>query len=552
MKHSIGPEKRVSSRLSGMSLKAVCAVFLVTLSFFSYGQSPEIREALRLINSEQPAKGMAVLEKLGESDYYRGLGYIKTGKKDKALEVFQKAFAESEKDGLAIAGIGHVKMLDKNVSEAKVNFDRALQVSKNKNPEVMKAVARGYMTDSKFVVDAINLLNKARSLNSADPQIHLLLGDAYLMQNNGGESVSSYERAASADPKLAIAFYKVAKVYQRSKNEEMVMENLNKAIKANPEFAPAYQELAQSYYLDKKSEQAVQAQEKYLSLTETNKDEAKYQLAFYYFLARQFEKSNAIFKDVLSSPNAPAVAYKYAGLASAEQSKDDTAKQSALATKELFDKYFEKADSQKVAAIDYAYYGNTLLKLGEDSLATVAFSQGLELDSAQADILQILGDTYLKSRKFDKAVDAYKRLIAIRSQPLSQDLWSIGRAYYYNEQFMEADTAFTQLAERQPTVIHGFLWAAKSRAQVDSTGSQGIAIPMYEKFIEIAEKSPEKNKRELIDAYDYLGRYTLNIKDNVMQAKTYYDKILQLDPSHPTAQEFMKILKQGAQQQKGK
>lgn len=552
MKHSVGPQKRVFSGLSGTLLKALCAVFLVSQSFFSFGQSPEIREALRLLDSEQPAKGMAVLEKLGEADYYRGLGYLKTDKKDKALEVFQKAFAESEKDGLAIAGIGHVKMLEKKVSEAKTNFDRAIQVSKNKNPEVLKAVARGYLTDTKFVVDAINLLNRAKELNGSDPQIHLLLGDAYLIQNNGGESVSSYERAAAADPKLAVAFYKVAKVYQRSKNEEMVVENLNKAISANPEFAPAYQELAQSYYLDKKSEQAVQAQEKYLSLTETNKDEAKYQLAFYYFLARQFDKSNAIFKDVLSSPNAPAVAYKYAGLASAEQSKNDTAKQAALATKKLFDQYFEKVDSQKVAAIDYVYYGNTLLRLGDDSLAIIAFEQGLEIDSAQADILQIVGDSYLKMQKFDKAIDAYKRLISIRSQPLSQDLWSIGRAYYYNEQFMEADTAFTQLAERQPTVIHGYLWAAKSRAQVDSTGTQGIAIPMYEKFIEIAEKSPEKNKRELIDAYDYLGRYTLNIKDNVMQAKSYYDKILQLDPSHATAQEFMKILKQGQQQQKGK
>jgi tetratricopeptide (TPR) repeat protein len=130
-------------------------------------------------------------------------------------------------------------------------------------------------------------------------------------------------------------------------------------------------------------------------------------------------------------------------------------------------------------------------------------------------------------------------------------LWSIGRAYYYGEQFAEADTAFTKLAEKQPTITHGYLWAAKSRSQIDSTGTSGIAVPMYEKFIEIASQNPDKYKRDLIDAYDYMGQYALHKKDDVLEAKGYFEKILALDPTNARATEFMNILKQAGKQQKG-
>jgi tetratricopeptide (TPR) repeat protein len=554
MKELMGPEGRTG--LSGRYLKVALAVVFLALSSFAFGQSPEVRQAFRLLDIEQPAKGISALEKLpsnSTNQYYLGLGYLRTGNKDKALAAFEKGISMSDKDGLNYAGKGHVKLLDKNVPEAKANFDKALAVSKQKDINVLKAVAAGYLADTKFVVDAINLLNKAKGMNGADPEVHMLLGDAYLMQNNGGESVNSYERAAAADQKNAKAHFKVAKVYERSKNNEMVKEYLNKAVTIDPEFGPAWKELAEVYYIEKQADKAVQASDKYVSITE-NKEDAKYFSAFVKMMAKRFDEANQIFQEVLSKPNAPAVAYRYAGMGMAEQYKDDTAKVNAVKTKELFDKYFSMVKPENLTAVDYKYYGQTLLKLKSkesDSLAIAAFASGLALDSAQTDILQVKGDAELRAQKFGDAVKTFKSLMALRKQPLSQDLWSIGRAYYYNDQYLEADTAFAKLAEKQPAVIHGWLWSAKSRAQVDSTGEKGFAIPMYEKVIEIASKSPDKYKKELIEAYDYLGQYALHRKDNVMEAKGYYEKILALDPTNARAKEFMNVLKQAGQQQKG-
>jgi len=547
MEYQVRPEHAGSGLFSAKLVKALLRIVLMTVSVLSFGQSPEIRKAYRMIDIEQPSKGFAALEQLAGSSsgnqYYLGLAYLRTGNKEKALAAFEKGIGMNEKDALNYAGKGHVKMVEKNSSEAKLNFDKALSMSKSKDANVLKAVAEGYLTDTKLLLDAINLLNKAKSLNAADPEVHMLLGDAFLIQNNGGESVSSYERAAKADPKNGKAHFKVAKVYQRSKNLDMVMEYLNKAVAADPEFGPAYKELGEVYYLKKEPSKAVEAYEKYLAITE-NPGQAKYQYAFFLLMDKKFEKSNEIFREVINSPNASPTALKYYGMSLIEQKKFDEAQK-------VFETYFQKAKPEDISASDYANYGKSLMEMKQDSLANENFARSLELDSAQQDILQVHGSTLMKRKKFAEAIPVFKQLISLRKQPLSQDLWSIGQAYYFNDQYMEADTAFTKLSERQPTVTHGYLWAAKARAQVDSLGESGIAIPMYEKFIELALQNPEKNKKDLIDAYDYMGQYALHKKDNVMEAKSYFEKILVLDPSNARAQEFMSILKEGAPQ-KGK
>jgi tetratricopeptide (TPR) repeat protein len=220
----------------------------------------------------------------------------------------------------------------------------------------------------------------------------------------------------------------------------------------------------------------------------------------------------------------------------------------------MFEEYFKKAKPEAIIADDYAQYGQLklLLKTPEgDSLANEYFAKSLELDSAQVDILQAHGETLLKRKKFAEAVPVFKQLMAQRQQPLSQDYWSLGRAYYYNEQWHEADSAFTQLAERQPTMTIGYQYAARARQQIDSTGVQGLANPMYEQLIEKALTNPEKYKKELIEAYRYFASYYVNVKPDIPKAKGYFEKILQLDPANEEAKQALKVINAPPQQQKG-
>lgn len=517
-------------------------LLLLAASTVSHAQSPDIRKGFRLIDIEQPSKGIAAIEQAVQANpaelYYLGLGYIRTGQLDKALATFDKGINENKKDGLSMAGKGHVMLLKKNPTEAKALFEEAKSVTKSKNADVWRAIGAAYLSDSKYLLDAIEALEKAKSINGGDPETHLLLGDAYLLQNRGGESVSSYERAARADSKLGKPHYKIGKVYQRSRNNEMSLQSFNKAISTDPEYAPAYKELGETYYLQKDAKKAVEAYEKYLAISE-NPGQAKFQYAFFLFMAKDYQKANEIFKEVLTDKNASPTALKFYAYSLVEQDKNDEARK-------ILEQYFQKVKPEDIQASDYASYGKLLLKLNEDSLANETFAKGIVLDSADQEVLQLHAETFMKRKKYAEAAQAYEDLAAARSTPLSQDLWYLGQAYYFSDQFAEADSAFSKLAERQPNMTIGYLWAGRSRQQIDSTGTQGLAKPMYEAVVEKAQENPEKYKKDLIEAYDYLGTYSLQIEDNVVQAKNYFQKILELDPSYERAKQFMKELNKPA------
>ena len=544
-----------AKRDSGLLRKVYLAMMMIALSAASViAQSPEVRKAFRLIDIEQPSKGLAALEQLVSSDpenadylYYLGLAQIRTGNKDKALAHFEKGISLEGKNGLNYAGKGHVSLLSKNPSDAKVQFDQALKVSRSKDANVLKAIAEAYLSDTKYLLDAISLLEKAKGMNSTDPEIHLLLGDALLIKSpqQGGPAISSYERAASADPKSGKPWFKIGQIWQRARGNDQAIAAYERAIAADPEYAPAYRELGEIYYVAKEFAKAVPPYEKYLSISE-NPGDARYKYAFFLFMAKDYQKANAIFEEVIKKPDVPAVALRYYAYSLIEQSRNEPeGSEKSEQARKVLEQYFQKAKPEDIQATDYAYLGKLHLKSGNDSLAHENFARSLEMDSTQTDIAQLHAEAYFDSAKYEKAVPAFKILINSRPQPLISEVFKLGQAYYYSFQFDKADSVFTWVSERTPTMTVGYLWAAKSRQQIDSTGAMGLANPMFEKVTEVGEKDTAKNKKDLIDAYEYFGSYYINIKEDVARAITYYEKILALDPSHKQAREVMKALKEG-------
>jgi hypothetical protein len=65
----------------------------------------------------------------------------------------------------------------------------------------------------------------------------------------------------------------------------------------------------------------------------------------------------------------------------------------------------------------------------------------------------------------------------------------------------------------------------------------------YDQFITAVEKSsdPTRYKRSMVDAYDYLGTYHINKKDNGA-ARGFFAKALELDPTDEIAKELIKGL----------
>ena len=59
--------------------------------------------------------------------------------------------------------------------------------------------------------------------------------------------------------------------------------------------------------------------------------------------------------------------------------------------------------------------------------------------------------------------------------------------------------------------------------------------------MEVGAADPVKNKAALVEAYDYLGYYYVVKKDNA-KAKTYYQKLKEVDPKNAKAAEALKAL----------
>lgn len=533
--------KKIIDSFSGLWFAIFIVICLLVLSLrFAFGQDAEIREARRLIEIDQNQKALEVLNEAVQTYpneavvwYYLGVARLKGGQRDKARECFEKGIALNEKEPLCYVGRGYISMFENNPQKAKLDFDNALSISKSKNIKALQAVSEAYLTDPKLVNEAVNLLLKAKAMNDQDPETIILLGDAYLRQNNGGLAVSSYENAALLDNKIAKPYYKIGLVYQQSRNYSGALESFAKAIEIDPGYTLAYKELGELYYQLKEADKAVDAYKKYLSLTD-NPEIGKLRYAFFLFMARNFAAANETFRELVQKDDVSPITLRFYAVSLFEAGDYQQ-------SRNIFEQYFSKSPQSEIEAADYSYFGKLFLKQNEDSLAGVSFQKSLSLERKQPEVLQLLAETYFKSKKYPEAIALYEQLLAVRTKPSSQDYYTLGRAYYFNKEYEKADAMFMKLIDRQPNMAVGYLWEARAKSNLDPESENGLAKPFYEKVIEKASSTPEKSKNDLVEAYSYLGYYHF-IKQEKPVSKSYWQKVLALNPEDVKAKEAIKAL----------
>ena len=172
------------------------------------------------------------------------------------------------------------------------------------------------------------------------------------------------------------------------------------------------------------------------------------------------------------------------------------------------------------------------------------------------DINTTIAQSYMKSKKYSKAIDAYnKKLAGDKNNLQLQDWYDFGRAYYYEggakqrekkdaealQLFIQADTCFSILAQKSPDYAIAYFWRGKANVQQDLKNEKWLAKPYYEKGLELvkAQNALAANKSNVIEACEYLGFYAVSTKDYA-KAKEYFGIIRDLDPNNKKAVEFFK------------
>lgn len=498
--------------------------------------------------------------------YWKGQTLLSMKDSVAAGDLYSKALQTNGNAPLLLAGMGGVELRNHKTADAKQRFETALSLSKNKDVNVLNAVANANIDardgDAAYAIEKLNLATQTKNFNN--PETYLLLGDAYRKQIDGGNAVQNYQKALTLDSKLAEAKYKIGRIYETQNNREFFLQAFEDAIALDPNYAPAYYELYY-YYATHDVNKAATYLDKYISVSDPG-PEMEYAKADLLYVSSKFPEAKEKALSIISSMGDKVNPRLYKMVAYVCDTLGDLA-----CANQYITTYFQKQDTANILGADYVERGHIKGKSTDSTVALSAFDDyklGIMRDTLaenKAKYAAEAGELAKKLNNKKAQAEVAGILYATKKNPVNTDLYNWGMANYQAGNFKTADSIFCGLYEsKYPNEIYGYLWCARSKvAQDDSVGSNGYAVEAYQKLAEVARAldstakvagsaDSTKFKGQIINSYSQLAGYYNNIKKDKDNAMVYLNKILEVDPGNADAQRFITILKNAEKKQQAK
>ncbi len=511
--------------------------FAVMLTISAFAQS--IQEGVSHLYAERTTSAQNIFDKLIaanpnnlEAVYWLGQTHLINQDVPGARAVYERALAANGNAPLILVGMGHVELIEEKKSEARQRFETAISLSRGKkgeDPNILNAIGRANVESSTGdIAYAIAKLNQAAQLAPNNSDIHINLGNAYRKAKEGGQAITSYMRANANLP--ALANYRMARVYETQRNWDVVIEHLNRAIAADPKFAPAYlRHYVYNLFHKNDYNAADEWAKKYIANTDQSVQNDYFRAQALYQQKNYNEAINVSQKIIQQSGNQKINPSVFRLLSYSYMEKGDT----SLA-KNYVDQLFEKADKEEFVAKDYTLKAAIYSKESPEEVVNIyldAANEDTSLRNKQLILLEAIQwakDNNKKIPEGDLTLAFYK----ISPDPNPAMLFQVGLPYYQAGAFTRADSAFKAYSQHFPDSTFGYLWSARSLGRIDSTMEQGLAIPMFEKLLEVSEKDIEKNKAYGVEAAANLASYYVNVKGDREKGIHYLSKALEFDPNN--------------------
>ncbi len=522
----------------------------------------------KAIDAEQYQKAKSQLKTMiatlptnAENYFFLGQVYLKTDYADSAKVTFNEGIAKNPSFALNYVGLGQVLLEDQDETMAKVNFDKAVTLSDKKDNRAFLYIGKAYTAAKKPNYEmALTNLTKAQTINPKDAEVFLAMGDAYRGQMKNSEAYSAYRTAFDLNKSLLRSKVELGVINKMSKAFQESAEEFNSVLALDPNYGPAFRELAETYYLwarsdardyDGKIKQALEYYKKYLELTDRSL-ESRMRYADFLILAKDYKTLQAEAQIMAQNDKTNKRIYRYLGYAAFENGDYQGCIQ---AIKD----FMAQVDPKRIIGRDYSYLGRAMIKLGQDEEGFETVKKATAIDSNLVGGMSEIAKELYGLKKYSKAAEAYE--IAVKNpQRNLLDYYYLGSSYYFDygakktagqpadkALLVKADTAFSYLIQRSPTTHAAWQFRGRINRQLDDENeSQGLALPFYTKYVEIITVTkPElaaKNTPGLIEAYTYLGQVAAKKDKDYEKAKTYFVKILELDPANVVATEAMKAI----------
>lgn len=520
--------------------KGIKISFAILLMAMPNAYAQTLDEAIELTVNEQYEQAGAAFQKLiaaaptGKEYFFYGENFFKNDNVNQAKAMYKKGAELDPENAFPIVGMGKIKYIKGDVAGAKVEFEKAIDMTKGKNPEILMEIASVYIySEKKDIAQAFALLEEAKYRASENSNFYILMGDAYLEQNNGSKAIVYYEKAEHLDTNFVLAILRQGQLYLRARNYNLALDLFKKVSLKDPNFAPAYREKAELYAKAEQFGNAVEQYQKYLELNDDCVAKSRY--AGYLFQAKDYQKSIEAAKAAQTCNPKNAYLFRYLAYSQCELKQYDASLKNSTA-------FFEnKNDKIEIIAMDYQYMAKAYDELGQDSLAVINYYKAMEVDTT-VDFTREIATLYMKSKDFKKAAEVYKKAVENGKKDINT-VFGLGRAYYYSEEFGKADTAFMTMVEMRPELALSYLWRAKANTHLDPKNETWQAKAFYEEYIKkTTPENVERDKRNLVSAHTYLAAYYASQKD-MESTKAQFEEILKIDPENGQAKKFLEAIK---------
>ncbi|HLZ86580.1 MAG TPA: tetratricopeptide repeat protein [Puia sp.] len=528
-------------------------MFFVVFIFFMMGGSraQSIAEARKLVYYERYAGAAHQLQSVLHNDPANSEAwllltqvYIHQKRIPALRDTLSRMPAAAGQQPLGLCAYGQLLLQEHRKDSALGYFNRALEMTKEKDVPVLMAIARAQdvadSSDANYAY-AVGLLSKAIKRDKRDAGLYVELGNIYRRLMDGTNSYKAYQDALAQDDRNVEALYRLGKIFVSQNNAEMYLKYLNEAVAADSLYAPAWFELYYHYYF-RDVNKAMECLDHYIAgsdasvgndylVTELLYSSRKYSAAIEH-AQRLIGQQGKVTEPRLYK----LVAYSYKELHDSTKALD------------YMKQYFrEQADTGFVVK-DYSTMGEIYASLGQPDSAVGYFVKAgnMEKDSAlRSEYARKLAGLYKQEKDYSNQALWLGRYYAGNTKATNLDLFNWGLAHYMAREYPAADSVFGLYETKYPEQDFGYYWRARCDAAMDTAMANGTAIPHYLKLIDIDSKDSANrtNRKHLIEAYGYIAAYKANTEKDFAGSIDFFDRLLALDPGNTDAQRYVGILK---------
>jgi Tfp pilus assembly protein PilF len=444
-----------------------------------------------------------------------------------AKALYQKALGSIGSDPWLVTGMGHIELLERgDINSAKQKFEQAITAStetkgKNKgkaNPAILNAIGRANAKVGSGLGDnlyAIDKLNQAGQLDLTNPDIYINKAINYLKMGgeNGGEAVKAYQEAVTRDPKSALAYYRIGKVYQSQNNKDLFEQNFDNAITADPT-CPLPYFAYYLYYANKDVNKAKEYLDKYVANADRD-PKTDYFVAEYLFRAGKNDESLAKIQELEKSAGLTEIprlsilsAYNY-------DRKGDS-----LQAKANLEKFFANAPADKIEPTDYELAVKVLTKFpGSEAQASTYLEKAIATDTSRINKLNYMqqgADMYAKAKNPAEQLNWMKRMVELKGTTTEGDYYRISAAALSAKDYPQTMDWAKKYMAAYPDKPQPYTFYRKAAIASDPDTTSGKGVELLQYIDSIYSLNKDKYKKELFLNEYYTILYYIN-KQNALK-----------------------------------